>query len=75
MASVSFVLEAMIRGYHVYNDIWTAVVGEELHCEREPANASDPFAVAVIRSTASSSSETVGHEPRKISSICSIFLQ
>ena len=30
MASVSFVVEAMIRGYHVYNDIWTAVVGEEL---------------------------------------------
>ena len=25
----SFYVEAMVIGYHVYQDIWTAVVGEE----------------------------------------------
>ncbi len=23
-----------IRGFHVYKDVWDAVVGEELECER-----------------------------------------
>ena len=25
----AFFVEAKVRGYHVYKDIWTAVVGEE----------------------------------------------
>ncbi len=33
----SFSVEAMVRGYHAYKDIWTAVVGEELPCQRERA--------------------------------------
>ncbi len=28
----SFSVEAMVRGYHAYKDIWMAVVGEELPC-------------------------------------------
>ena len=40
----------MIRGYHVYNEVWRAVVGEELSCMREVENYHDLFAVAVIRS-------------------------
>ncbi len=42
----SFSVEAMVRGYHAYKDTWTAVVGEELPCQRERANPRDPFAVA-----------------------------
>ena len=38
-----------MRGYHVYKDIWTAVVGEEFPCKRETGNTFDPFAVAVMR--------------------------
>ena len=30
-----FTFEAMVRGYHVYHEIWTAAVGEELSCIRE----------------------------------------
>ena len=30
-----FTFEAMVRGYHVYHEIWTAAVGEELSCMRE----------------------------------------
>ncbi len=51
-----FSVEAMLRGYHAYKDIWTAVVGEELPCQRERANPRDPFAVAVLKDEA-----IVGH--------------
>ena len=49
-----------VRGYHVYQSRWTTVIGKELTCRREPANASDPFAVAVLVM----GSEIVGHVPR-----------
>ncbi len=70
MATAVFVVEAMVRGYHVYREIWDATVGEELDCQRETANVLDTFAVAVIKG-----SVTVGHVPRKISCICSVFLR
>ena len=40
-------IEAIVRGYHVYKEIWCAAVGEELSCMREVENYRDPFAVAV----------------------------
>ena len=43
----SFSVEAMVRGYHVYKDIWTAVV--EFPCKRETGNTFDPFVGAVMR--------------------------
>ena len=30
--------EAVVRGYHVYKDIWTVIVGEEFYCQRESGN-------------------------------------
>ena len=27
-----------VQGYHIYQEVWTAEVGEELVCEREPHN-------------------------------------
>ena len=66
----SFYVEVMVRGYHVYQVIWTAVVGKEFPCKREAGNTFDPFAVAVMRGTI-----VIGHVPRRISSICSLFLQ
>ena len=35
----TFEQELCVRGYHVYQRIWTAAVGEVLHCEREPTNS------------------------------------
>ncbi len=66
----SFSVEAMVRGCHTYQSIWIGVVGEELPCQWETVNPRDPFAVAVLRDDA-----IVGHIPRKISSICSLFLR
>ena len=56
--------------YHVYGEIWTAVLDEQLFCEREIGNVVDRYVVAAKND----SRITVGHLPRKISRICSIFL-
>ena len=63
----SCVMEAMIRGYHEYQSIWEAEVGENLTCIREPGNVRDPYAVAVTKVTESST--IVAHVPRKMSAI------
>ena len=39
--------DCCVRGYHVYQEIWEAAVGEVLVCEREPRNVEDRYAVAV----------------------------
>lgn len=59
-----------VRGYHVYKDIWEAVIGEELVCDREPNNPRDRYAVAVIKHGI-----IIGLLPRKMSKICSLFLR
>ena len=43
----TFERELCVCGCHVYQRIWTAAVGEVLHCEREPTNSRDRYAVAV----------------------------
>ena len=67
---MAFSVDAMVRGYHVYQSVWTPTVGEELPCRREPGNIQDPFSVSIMNGT-----DVVGHVPKKISSICSMFLQ
>ena len=41
--------DCCIRGYHIYRDIWVAVIGEVLECEREPTNTKDRNAVAITK--------------------------
>ena len=65
-----FCCDSEIMGYHVYQDVWEVEHGEILRCFRETGNAFDPFAVCVKKDA-----KVVGHVPRKISAICSIFLQ
>ena len=68
----TFKVEAKVRGYHIYEEIWDASISEELLCAREPTNPCDPLAVA---STVVKSNQTVGHVSLEISSVCSLFLQ
>ena len=44
----SFSVEAIVRGYHYYKDIWTAVVDKEFPCRH--GNRVNPFSVAVTKS-------------------------
>ena len=68
--TATFSWTSNIRGYHVYQEIWVASEGEVLSCMREVGNIQDPFAVAIKKS-----STTVGHVPRKVSAVCSMFLR
>lgn len=61
---------SVVRGYHVYKDVWTAAIGEELVCKRERGNSHDIYAVAVKKDGA-----VVGHLPRKIARVSSLFLR
>ena len=64
----NFGVESMVCGYHCYSLIWNAVI-EEIFCKLELNNPEDKFAVSVCQRET-----TVGHVPRRISSICSSFL-
>ena len=63
-------IESCVRGYHVYKDVWTADIGELLVCERDQNNVEDRYAVSVKKD-----GNVVGHLPKKISRVCSIFLR
>ena len=65
----SFTVESVIRRYHVYEEVWSSVIGEVLVCRRDTRNRHDPFAVATCKGTT-----VVGHVPRRISAICYVFL-
>ena len=45
----TYAFKSMVRGYHVYQEMWVADVGEELSCVKETENHQDPFFVAVVR--------------------------
>ena len=65
-----FQIESCIRGHHIYKDVWNPVINEQLDCVPEALNPKDVYAVVVVRSGI-----TVGHVPRKISAVCSLFLR
>ena len=63
-------IEACVHGYHVYQAIWLAAIGEQLTFTRKTGNPTDCYAVAVIKDSA-----IIGHLPKNIPKICSLFLQ
>lgn len=66
----SFELTSMIRGFHIYKEIWDPSLDDCLVCAQDCSNRYDPFAVAVLNGR-----ETVGHVPKKISAPCFLFLR
>ena len=46
---MSFQVEAMVRGYHIYSEIWGAALGEQLQCARETSNPQDISLVKVAK--------------------------
>ena len=65
----SYKFDSFIRGYHVYQHIWTAVKGETYSCTSEPGNELDCNAVAVMYED-----RVVGYIPLAISKCISLFL-
>ena len=71
----SFTIESMIRGYHEYKSVWENPSEDDaLACEREIGNAHDTHTVR-IRKDIDGEIRTVGHIPRKIFPLCSIFIR
>ena len=70
LVKLTHFLQKVIRGHHIYKDVRTPVIGEELICQYELGNLRDPFALSLVKGTT-----IVGHVPRKISTICSMFLR
>ena len=64
-----FCMDSVIHGYHIYKDIWTSSIGEELHCQREVGII---HAVWVLK-TICRHNTIVSHFPRQISTICLVF--
>ena len=48
-----------MRGHHAYKDIFKPAIGTTLTLQREPENANDPHAVAIVEDTG----RIVGHSP------------
>ena len=51
-------------------DMWNPPVGEKVNCEHEGRNPEDPYTVTLRKDGV-----IVGHVPRTISCICTIFLR
>ena len=66
----TFEKECCVCGYHIYQRVWDAAIGENLTCRQEPTNESDRYAVAVTKD-----GTVIGHLPRKVSRVCSLFLR
>ena len=62
-------METVIRGYHVYKEVWDAAIEQVLPCQQERGNTHDPYAVAVVERGV-----IVGHVPCAVSSVCYLFL-
>ena len=54
----------------MYKNVWSPTINEELECRREPSNATDRYAVSVMNG-----GTIVGHLPKNISRVCSLFLR
>ena len=46
---MKFGFDSVVRGYHVYESVWNAIVGENLPCVAEPSNTADQYAVTVTK--------------------------
>ena len=43
-----FSKDSVVRGHHVYKQVWTPEIGEELLVKKEPGNLHDDFVVSVV---------------------------
>ena len=79
MSAFEHTIESVVRGFHVYKAIWVPVLDEVLQAKQEFDNEEDQYAVAVVKTTPSTTGRpdevTVGHVPRSISRMCWYFIQ
>ena len=69
-----FQFDIYVRGYHAFMNIWEPLLGECLKCVKKPTSEVEKHAVAVVRLNFLSKEVVVGHVPKFISMILSMFL-
>ena len=63
-------MDSCMRGFHVYQDVWTLIIGKVLACRRETTNIEDKYAIAMYKTE-----EVVGHVPCKILFLFAAFIR
>ena len=63
-------ISSYVRGNHAYQEKWHPLQGDVLQLAREPTNATDKLAVAVIKN-----GDVVGHVPYNLAPTLSQFLK
>ena len=61
---------SVVRGFHVYQEVWTPVLNAEYSTSQEHGNIEDQYAVAVINND-----QVVGHVPRELSQTFWYFIE
>jgi len=56
--------QSVIRGHHIYKDIWSPYIGEHLTLHREDSKTHDRHAVYLMKDNCA-----VGHVPRELSRV------
>ena len=56
----TFESESCVRGYHIYQELWEAAIGEDLECQRERGNTADAYAVSVLSEGIEEDSDPLG---------------
>lgn len=69
-SGVDFTIESVVRGYHIYQSVWTPNVGDEFVLQTQEQNRHYRYAVAVV-----ASGNVVGHVPKEISKTMFFFLR
>ena len=49
MAEAEFETDSSVRGYHVYQDNWTPVIGERFHCEQSLFSNCEAGKVSMVK--------------------------
>ena len=64
-----------LRGFHVYKEVWSPIVGEQLKCCYERNNCYDRYAIAATKRLRGRLTDSaVGHLPEEISRATRFFL-
>ena len=70
-----FCFESYVRGFHVYQTVWSPIIGaENLECRHEEKNEEEEFAISVDRNDFQNET-LVEHVPRNISRFVYKFLK
>ena len=73
---IKFQIDCASRGYHIYRNIWSPKLGQDLLVKEEVGNVHDPFAMSIGADIPGklTSFDIVGHIPREISRFCHYFV-